>query len=122
MKKILVVEDDPSVSSVVVSRLEASGFAVTVAEDGQAALEQVYKETPDLVILDLGLPQMPGEEVCRQLRKSELYKELPIIMLTAKDTDADKVIGRVIGADLYIQKPFDTKELIIKIKELLKEL
>jgi len=121
MKKILVVEDDLSVLSVVVSRLEASGFAVTVAKDGQEALEQVCKEKPDLIVLDLMLPKRDGFSVCNQLKREKKFCKIPIVMATARDEQIDIELGVLVGADLYITKPFDTKDLVIKIEELLKE-
>ncbi|MBU0503180.1 MAG: response regulator [Candidatus Omnitrophota bacterium] len=121
MKRILVVEDDPNVLSVVASRLEVSGFAVTVAEDGQKALEQIYKEKPDLIVLDLMLPKRDGFSVCNQLKREKKFCKIPIVMLTARTEPIDIELGDLVGADLYITKPFDTKELIIKIEELIKE-
>lgn len=120
MKRILVVEDDSDLASVVVFRLQASGFAVTVAEDGQAALEQVYKEKPDLILLDLMLPKRDGVSVCNQLKREKKFCKIPIVMMTAKNEQRDIELGALVGADLYITKPFDTKELIKKIDELLK--
>lgn len=121
MKKILVVEDDPNVSSVVVSRLEASGFTVSVAGDGQDALDQIYIEKPDLIVLDLMLPKRDGISVCNQLKREKKFCKIPIVMLTARDKEIDIGLGNLVGADLYITKPFDTKELIIQIEELLKK-
>jgi DNA-binding response OmpR family regulator len=120
MKKILVVEDDFDVSSVVASRLEASGYIVTVVADGQGALDQVYKEKPDLVLLDLMLPKRDGFSVCNQLKREKKYCKIPIVILTARDEEIDAELGGLAGADLYVTKPFDPKELIIKIEELLK--
>ncbi|MBU1998936.1 MAG: response regulator, partial [Candidatus Omnitrophica bacterium] len=94
---------------------------VKVAEDGQTALEQIYKEKPDLIILDLMLPVRDGMSVCNQLKREKKFCKIPIVMLTAKDRETDIKLGSLVGADLYITKPFDTKELVSKIDQLLKE-
>lgn len=119
-KKILVIEDDKDISRTIVIRLEMEGFEPLTAYDGKEGLEKAKGSGADLVILDLKLPGLPGEEVCRELRKEEEYETLPVIMLTAKDTDVDKVIGKVIGANYYISKPFDMDGLVEKIRSLLK--
>jgi two-component system, OmpR family, alkaline phosphatase synthesis response regulator PhoP len=112
LKKILIVEDDVSVVDVLLHVLKRKEYQIFVAMDGEQGLEKIEQETPDLVILDLGLPQMPGEEVCKKVRRNERIKNTPIIMLTAKNMDSDKVIGKVIGANHYITKPFDVTELL----------
>ena len=118
-KKILVVDDDVQLVDMIHMRLEANGYEVAIAYDGQKALEKVQDQVPDLVILDLILPKLPGEEVCREIRKDEKTVNLPIIMLTGKASDVDRVVGRVIGANYYIPKPFDADELLKKVGELL---
>ena len=101
-------------------RLERLGYDVIVAKDGQEGLTKAKEEKVDLIILDLMLPKLPGEVVCKQIRKDEQAGGIPIIMLTGKDRDADEVIGRVIGADSYIVKPFEFSVLIAEITKLIK--
>ena len=91
------------------------------AHEGYEGFYKATTQRPELIILDLKLPGLPGEEICKELRKDEKYASLPIIMLTAKDTDVDKVIGKIIGANQYMSKPFDMDELLKKISLLLSE-
>jgi len=112
-KKILIVEDEPSLVFTLRDTLESEGYDVTVAEDGTGAIELTKKTDPDLMILDIMLPGMSGYEICKKLR--ELKYSFPIIMLTAKDQEIDKVAGLNIGADDYITKPFGVKELLARI-------
>ena len=112
-KKVLVVEDEKPIADILQFNLEKEGYRVAVAYDGEEALEKVIEETPDLVLLDLMLPKKDGMEVCREIRK-EHY--MPIIMLTAKDSEIDKVLGLELGADDYVTKPFSTRELIARVK------
>jgi len=116
MAKILVVEDMESVVKLLRMLLEREGFEVTVAQDGLEALEAVRRDKPDLVLLDLLLPELDGLEVCRRIRHDPLTAHVPIIILSGKDEVADKVIGLEIGADDYITKPFEANELIARIK------
>jgi len=109
-KKILVVDDEADIATTIKYMLEQEGYYVCVAADGRQGLEKVKQCSPDLLILDLKLPKLPGEEVCREVRRDEKTEKLPIIMLTAKKSDTDRVIGRVIGADCYMTKPFDPSE------------
>jgi CheY-like chemotaxis protein len=118
-KRILIIEDDRDICRTVELHLSSLGFKILKAFDGRDGLEQAKRSRPDLIILDLGLPHLPGEEICRELRKDEECQEIPIIMVTAKGTDVDRVIGRVIGADYYISKPFDLDVLEEKVKILL---
>lgn len=118
-KKILVIEDDPDISKTLHLSLKMEGFDVLIAKEGKQGLNMAKTESPNLLLLDLRLPGLPGEEICRELRKDPLYEKLPIIMLTAKDTDVDKVIGRVIGANYYMPKPFDMEELLSRIHALI---
>lgn len=111
-KKILVIEDDADIAVTMRCLLKEEGYEVSVAGDGKEGLGIVRRELPDLVILDLILPGLAGEEVCREIRKDINLKNIPVIMVTAKDSDADKVIGRVIGANCYLAKPFDIDELL----------
>ena len=120
-KKILLVDDEPDIVTSVKARLEAGGYQVIVAVDGQQALESVRKEIPDLIILDLMLPKIDGYKVCRLLKFDDKYKHIPIFMFTARAQESDRKLGEEVGADAYILKPFELKGLIEKIKETLKE-
>ena len=120
-KKILLVDDEKDLVETVSFRLKASGYDVVTAYDGQEALTKTRVEKPDLLILDLMLPKMDGYKVCRMLKFDERYKNIPIIMFTARVQDSDKKMGEEVGADAYITKPFDSQTLLAKIKELLKE-
>jgi DNA-binding response OmpR family regulator len=113
MKTILVVDDEPKIIKLVRDYLERAGFAVRVASDGKAALSQARTEKPDLIVLDLGLPHMDGLDVTRELRK---LSNVPIIMLTARSEESDKLIGLELGADDYITKPFSPKELVARVR------
>lgn len=117
MTKILVVEDEDSFSDALSFLLGKEGFEVSVASDGVSALEMFNREGADLVLLDLMLPGLSGTEVCRQLR---LKSSVPIIMLTAKDTEVDKVVGLELGADDYVTKPYSSRELIARIRAVMR--
>jgi len=119
MRKLLVVEDDEGLRSLLTARLEKSGFGCLSTDNGLEALNIIQKNQPDLVILDLGIPGLSGQEVCKEIRKDANTKNLPIIMLTGKDTDVDRVIGKVIGANCYLTKPCEVSILLEKIKVLL---
>jgi phosphate regulon transcriptional regulator PhoB len=120
MSKILVVDDEPSIVDVLTYNLAKAGHQPIVARDGEQALKLARAERPDLVILDLMLPGIDGLEVCRALRNAEWRGDLPIIMLTAKDEEVDRVVGLEIGADDYIVKPFSTRELMARVKAVLR--
>ena len=111
--RILVVEDEVSLADTVRYNLEREGYAVAVANDGRQALERFRDERPGLVILDLMLPEISGLDVCRQIRQ---ISNVPIVMVTAKDSEADKVAGLEIGADDYVTKPFSIRELISRVR------
>jgi DNA-binding response OmpR family regulator len=115
---VLVVDDDPTVSDVVRRYLEQDGCQVRLAADGPAALRAVAAETPDLVVLDLMLTGLDGLEVCRRLRAQ--VPDLPVIMLTALGEEADRVIGLEVGADDYVTKPFSPRELVLRIRSVLR--
>jgi DNA-binding response OmpR family regulator len=117
MKKILVVDDEKKIVEIIRAYLEKDGFQVIAAYDGKAAIEAAFQQHPDLVILDLMLPEISGWEVCRSIRKET---DLPIIMLTARDEVTDKIIGLEMGADDYITKPFDPKELVSRVRAVLR--
>lgn len=117
-KRILVVEDDPHIRLGLVETLSGEGYAVTESRDGVQALAQIRQEQPDLVVLDVMLPRKSGYDICRELRASK--NPVPILMLTAKGQEADKVIGLELGADDYVTKPFGVRELIARVHALLR--
>jgi len=119
--KILMVDDEPEFLEMVKTRLEAGGYEVITASDGQQGLDKAKKEKPDLIILDLMLPKMDGYKVCGFLKKDMRYSKIPIIILSARAQGEDMKLGEELGADAYIIKPFDAPALLGKIKELLKE-
>ncbi|MGV3487752.1 MAG: response regulator YycF [Tuberibacillus sp.] len=112
-KKILVVDDEQPIADILEFNLKKEGYQVTVAYDGEEALAKVEEDQPDLILLDVMLPQKDGMEVCREIRKKF---NMPIIMLTAKDSEIDKVLGLEMGADDYVTKPFSNRELIARVK------
>jgi DNA-binding response OmpR family regulator len=116
-EKILLVEDEKTLAKALKFNLEKEGFRVEVAFDGEEALNAMSGEEPDLVILDLMLPKIDGYEVCRSIRRSS---DVPIIMLTARDEDIDKILGLELGADDYMTKPFNTRELLARIRAILR--
>ena len=120
-KRILLVEDEADMAYAVTLQLEAKNYVVLTAGDGLTGLNLARKEKPDLIILDLMLPKMDGYKVCRLLKFDEQYKKIPIIMFTARVQDNDKKLGREVGANAYITKPFDSQELLDKIDSLLKK-
>ena len=113
MKKILVVDDEKPISDIVKFNLAKEGYDVYTAYDGEEALEKVTEVEPDLILLDLMLPKMDGLEVAREVRKTY---DMPIIMVTAKDSEIDKVLGLELGADDYVTKPFSNRELVARVK------
>lgn len=117
MTRILLVEDESSLSEPLSFLLSREGFEVEIAEDGQLALDIFANGNFDIILLDLMIPKVPGNEVCRQIRTTS---NIPIIMLTAKDTEVDKVVGLELGADDYVTKPYSTRELLARIKAVLR--
>jgi two-component system alkaline phosphatase synthesis response regulator PhoP len=115
-KKILIVDDEVDLVETVRFPLEMEGFDVLVSYNGEDALSQARKEKPDLIILDLMLPKLDGYKVCRLLKFDERYKHIPILMLTAKTQEKDKILGKETGADEYITKPFEMDYLMEKVK------
>jgi two-component system, OmpR family, alkaline phosphatase synthesis response regulator PhoP len=113
MKTILVVDDEPKIIQLLRDYLERAGFRVLVASNGKTALALAHSEKPDLIILDLGLPEMDGLDVTRTLRKDS---NVPILMLTARSNETDKLIGLELGADDYITKPFSPRELVARVR------
>jgi two-component system phosphate regulon response regulator PhoB len=118
--KILVVEDEPDAAELVEFNLKAAGFDVVSAADGTAALERARMHVPDLILLDLMLPEVDGLEVCKIVRRDPATSAIPIIMLTAKAAELDRVLGLELGADDYITKPFSPRELVLRVKNLLR--
>lgn len=114
---ILVVEDEPTIADAVASRLRSEGYQVEVASDGPSAVEQCAALAPDLVVLDLNLPGFDGIEVCRRIH---IYRRVPVVMLTARDDETDMLVGLGVGADDYLTKPFSPRELVARIKAVLR--
>lgn len=115
--RILLVDDDPRLRDLVALALERAGFAVITAGDGQRALTHAARERPDLVVLDVGLPELDGFEVCRRLRRTS---EVPVLFLTARDDEVDRIVGLELGADDYVTKPFSPRELVARVRAILK--
>lgn len=119
-KRILIVDDEPNILVPLEFLMKREGYEVSVASDGQAALEALSAGATDLVILDVMLPRMSGFEVCRRLREDPALAGLKILMLTAKGRDAEVEKGLGLGADAYVTKPFSTRDLVVRVRELLK--
>src|SRR5216117_4067373 len=117
MRKVLVVDDEPKIVQLARDYLEHAGFAVVVAHDGKAALAAARSHKPDLVVLDLGLPELDGLDVARALRAES---SVPIVMLTGRSEESDKLVGLELGADDYITKPFSPKELVARVRAVLR--
>ncbi len=118
--KAIIIEDERDLAELLAFNLEKEGWQTVIALDGRSGLEKVTSELPDLVILDLMLPEMGGIEVCRLLRRQEKTAAIPIIMVTAKGEEIDRVVGFEMGADDYLVKPFSTRELLLRIKAILR--
>jgi len=116
-KKILLVDDEPKVCELIRAYLEKDGYNVIIAMDGKNALEQAQRQKPDLIILDLNLPEVDGVEVCRTIRRDS---DVPIIMLTARGDEVDRVVGLEIGADDYVTKPFSPREMVARVNAVLR--
>jgi len=117
MPRILVVDDEPPIVDLLAYNLRCAHYEVIIARDGQEALEKGRRDCPDLVILDLMLPRLDGLEVCRALRRE---RDVPIIMLTARDGEVDRVVGLELGADDYVVKPFSVRELLARVRAILR--
>ena len=117
MEKILIVDDDKNICELLRLYIEKEGYAAALAHDGREALQKFETEKPDLIILDVMMPELDGWQVCREIRKNS---DIPIIMLTAKGETFDKVLGLELGADDYVTKPFDSKEIVARIKAVLR--
>ena len=121
-KHILVVEDEPDTAELLEFHLENAGYKVTIAEDGYEALKKIHKLRPDLLILDLMIPEIDGFEVCRLIRKDPANESLPVMMCTAKSDETSKIQGLDFGADDYVTKPFSPREVVLRVKNLLKRI
>jgi DNA-binding response OmpR family regulator len=121
-RKILVVDDEAVLVETIAYNLEQAGYQVITAADGASAVQAAHRETPDLIILDIMLPEMDGLEVCRQLRRESNTATTPIMMLTAKGDEIDKVVGLEVGADDYVTKPFGRRELLARVRALLRRI
>lgn len=120
MSKILVVDDEPDAIELIKFNLKAAGYEIITAADGEEALKKARATLPDLIILDLMLPEVDGLEVCKILRRDSRVSATPIIMLTAKAAEIDRVLGLELGADDYVTKPFSPRELVLRVKRLLR--
>ena len=120
MKRILIIEDDRDIIELVRYNLVNEGFQVTAASDGNAGLASLKKSPPDVLLLDLMLPRLSGLEICKEIRRDSALNRLPILMLTARGEEADRVVGLEMGADDYVTKPFSPRELVARVKALLR--
>jgi len=119
-EKILIVDDEEDILTLLEYNLEKAGFKVISAKDGPEAIEMTKKERPSLIILDIMLPSMEGTEVCKVIKRDNTTSHIPIIMLTAKGEEVDRIVGLELGADDYITKPFSPRELVLRVKAVLK--
>jgi two-component system OmpR family response regulator len=117
MPRVLIADDEPNIREVISFALERAGYATVTARNGSEALQQVRRGPVDLIVLDIGMPEMDGLEVCRQIRKTS---EVPILFLSARDDEIDRILGLEIGGDDYVTKPFSTRELVARINVILK--
>src|SRR6201986_939245 len=119
-KRILVADDEPDVLQLVSTNLKNAGYNVLKAEDGLSALEQARQTSPALFVLDIMLPQMSGLEVCKVLKRETATNRIPVIMLTAKAEEVDRIVGLELGGDAYMNKPFSPRELVLRVKSVLR--
>lgn len=117
MAKILVVDDDPRLRELLVVTFQRAGHGTVTASDGRMALTHAARESPDLIVLDIGLPELDGIEVCRRIRQTS---NVPILFLSARDDEVDRILGLELGADDYVTKPFSPRELVARVKAILK--
>lgn len=120
MKRVLIIEDDRDIVELVRYNLANEGFQVTAAHDGSTGLATLKKSPPDVLLLDLMLPKLSGLEICREVRRDESLNRLPVLMLTARGDEADRVVGLEMGADDYVTKPFSPRELVARVRALLR--
>ena len=116
MKRVLIIEDDKDIVELVRYNLEKDGYQVISSGDGATGLAQLRKSSPDILILDLMLPKISGLEICKEIRRDAALNRLPILMLTARGEEADRVVGLELGADDYVTKPFSPKELLARVR------
>jgi two-component system phosphate regulon response regulator PhoB len=117
---ILIVDDESDIVELLDYNLRAAGYTVVTARDGASALAAIRRQRPDLVVLDLMLPDIPGTEVCRRLRREPATEGIPVLMLTARSEEIDRVVGFEVGADDYVVKPFSPRELVLRVQALLR--
>jgi DNA-binding response OmpR family regulator len=122
MKKALVVEDDPDIVELLAHYLKAEGFAVDTLGDGRKALDRIRLETYDLLVLDLQLPGLDGLSLCAEVRRDKRTRDVPVVMLTARGDEADRIVGLEMGADDYVVKPFSPKELVARVRALFRRM
>ena len=120
-RKILIADDEPNIVAAIEFLLTQRGYEVHTARDGSEALQAVERVVPDLVLLDVMMPQMSGYEVCQNIRKRAEWRHIKVVMLSAKGRDAEVVKGLAVGADLYVTKPFSTRDLMARIEALLRQ-
>ncbi len=120
MKKVLIIEDEKDLAELLAFNLEKEGYAATCVHDGKQGLERAGTDVPDLILLDLMLPGMLGTDICKELRKNQRTAKIPIIMITAKGDEIDRVVGFEVGADDYIVKPFSMREVALRVKALMR--
>ena len=120
MERVLIVDDDPDIVRLLTYNLGQAGFQTAVAGTGREALRAIQKDPPDIVVLDLMLPDIDGMEVCRTIRQQETSRRVPVLMLTARGDEIDRVVGFEVGADDYVQKPFSPRELVLRVKSILR--
>ena len=118
-KKIVVIEDSRLICSILERRFQKAGYAVSVSFNGKEGLAKIKELHPDLVILDLILSDIPGEEICREMKRDEQFNHIPVIILTAKAGEVDRIVARVIGADAFMTKPVDMEKLLEEVSRLL---
>jgi len=117
---ILIVEDEKDIASLIAHHMKVAGFNVMVAYNGAATFRELENRLPDLILLDLMLPDMDGTEICKILKQKEATKNIPVIMVTAKAEEIDRIVGLELGADDYVVKPFSTREIVLRVKGVLK--
>jgi two-component system phosphate regulon response regulator PhoB len=119
---ILIVEDEADIADLIAHHMEGAGFSVQIAQSATMAMRAMEKQQPDLIVLDLMLPDMPGTELCKTLKRKETTRHIPVVMVTAKGEEVDRIVGLELGADDYVVKPFSTRELTLRVKAVLKRL
>lgn len=119
---ILIIEDEKDIAGLIAHHMQAAGFNVLIAYDGATAFKELEKQLPDLILLDLMLPDTDGIEICKALKQKKLTRNIPVIMVTARGEEVDRIVGLQLGADDYVVKPFSTRELTLRVKGILKRL